>query len=279
MTRDGFLNIPKPCHEDWAGMTPAERGRHCAACDKVVRDFVGTDRVSAEAELSRGGVHCARVPAAWVAPPTIAGALVIRHMPAGLRRFLIAFLLVFGWSVWALPEAQAQALNTAIDSLRVPENLYFALGDTAADDIRLTGLVQDVYTREAVMHAEILAYDGNRLLAGTFSGENGEFALRIPRKALTGDGYTVRLRYLGRERTDREIKATARELLYLIDASEMLEGLTIASEQPRSDILTGQIVVGALFGATPISHGGLPGRVFEHGMMYPMSEVRNIGRW
>lgn len=31
--------IAKPCHEDWAAMTPTERGRHCAHCDKVVVDL------------------------------------------------------------------------------------------------------------------------------------------------------------------------------------------------------------------------------------------------
>ncbi len=33
------LSIPKPCHEDWAAMTPNEQGRHCAVCAKTVTDF------------------------------------------------------------------------------------------------------------------------------------------------------------------------------------------------------------------------------------------------
>ncbi|HVW60253.1 MAG TPA: T9SS type A sorting domain-containing protein [Puia sp.] len=35
------LHIPAPCHEDWGKMQPAERGRHCAACQKTVVDFTG----------------------------------------------------------------------------------------------------------------------------------------------------------------------------------------------------------------------------------------------
>jgi hypothetical protein len=33
------ISIPEPCHEDWAKMTPKEKGRHCAVCEKVVVDF------------------------------------------------------------------------------------------------------------------------------------------------------------------------------------------------------------------------------------------------
>lgn len=33
------IQIPKPCHESWEGMTQAEGGRHCTLCAKTVQDF------------------------------------------------------------------------------------------------------------------------------------------------------------------------------------------------------------------------------------------------
>lgn len=39
------INIPNPCSENWDHMLPAERGRFCNACEKVVTDFTGmTDK-------------------------------------------------------------------------------------------------------------------------------------------------------------------------------------------------------------------------------------------
>jgi hypothetical protein len=39
MKREFQLQIPEPCHENWNAMSPADKGRFCASCQKVVIDF------------------------------------------------------------------------------------------------------------------------------------------------------------------------------------------------------------------------------------------------
>ncbi len=39
MSKTLQLSIPEPCHEDWNQMTPTDKGRFCASCQKDVVDF------------------------------------------------------------------------------------------------------------------------------------------------------------------------------------------------------------------------------------------------
>jgi len=54
------ITIPEPCHEDWNKMTPTERGRHCAACQKNVVDFTTYSSRQLFAEISAGKNICGR---------------------------------------------------------------------------------------------------------------------------------------------------------------------------------------------------------------------------
>jgi len=54
------INIPKPCHQSWQQMMPAESGRHCAQCCKTVTDFTTMTNSQVIAYLSNAGNVCGR---------------------------------------------------------------------------------------------------------------------------------------------------------------------------------------------------------------------------
>lgn len=54
------LNIPKPCNEGWENMTPAEKGRYCSSCEKVVIDFTNKNDEDLVKELSGAKNVCGR---------------------------------------------------------------------------------------------------------------------------------------------------------------------------------------------------------------------------
>jgi len=67
MSKKIQLTIAEPCHENWDGMTPVEKGKFCGSCQKQVVDFSNmSDRQVAEffkkpiLSLSKGGSVCGR---------------------------------------------------------------------------------------------------------------------------------------------------------------------------------------------------------------------------
>lgn len=89
------MRVVRPCNESFEAMTPTERGRHCARCDREVVDLRRVPRKRALVVLDEirasEGKACARVMATadgtavfpsdpsplarWVAPALLAGSL------------------------------------------------------------------------------------------------------------------------------------------------------------------------------------------------------------
>lgn len=55
------LSVAEPCHQNWQDMTPDQRGRFCASCQKTVVDFTAmSDREIAEFFKTKKGNTCGR---------------------------------------------------------------------------------------------------------------------------------------------------------------------------------------------------------------------------
>jgi len=60
MRKSITVNIPEPCHEDWNKMSPKDKGRHCAACNKTVIDFTKQTDEQIIKHLESEGNLCGR---------------------------------------------------------------------------------------------------------------------------------------------------------------------------------------------------------------------------
>jgi len=60
------IDIPKPCSEDWNQMTPLEKGRHCAVCEKTILDFSSYTKGELIQYIKQEGKICGRVPANYI---------------------------------------------------------------------------------------------------------------------------------------------------------------------------------------------------------------------
>ncbi|WP_255571295.1 carboxypeptidase-like regulatory domain-containing protein [Halomarinibacterium sedimenti] len=54
------ISIPEPCHEDWAKMTPTEKGKFCNVCTKEVFDFTETSDEELVKRVTQGKNLCGR---------------------------------------------------------------------------------------------------------------------------------------------------------------------------------------------------------------------------
>ena len=56
------LAVPQPCSEEWNKMTPTEKGKHCANCNKVITDFtVFSDKELIDFISNAKGTVCGRI--------------------------------------------------------------------------------------------------------------------------------------------------------------------------------------------------------------------------
>jgi hypothetical protein len=282
MQNDHRIQIPVPCNEDWASMPEAEQGKHCAKCAKVVRNFVGIDHAAILSEMQAASEPiCARIDASVIQSPRLHGHRAMWFSPVRLKQFAIAFVLAFGFEVWGLSQVQAQKLQPLLEAMRDTAKLDAAINDHLRESNVLRGKVVDVYTREPVQFARVRVYIEDKMLAETMSDEAGRFELSFPKNARNSEGYELRLLYLGQERRDHIVGVDVAEFSYLIDASQMIEGIEINERiYPWSVDPIFSISKGTLVGMLAMT---MEDRSFyrplEEWLIMNFSEIHPSGRW
>ena len=182
------LTISTPCHEDWDAMTPCDRGRHCAACQKKVVDFTAMSDAQLFAfieNLPEQTRICGRLRSDQLSTPP-PPYRISHRVRTWVTLAAAVSLPLLGFSQTGhpvLPAKQTLSTNASQDSLRL-------MGDQE-------GFVQGrLIDSEGVplIGATVIATQTN---SGTYSDQRGCFRLRLPRGAqsITVDytGYLTRV--------------------------------------------------------------------------------------
>jgi len=90
------ITIPKPCHENWATMTPEEKGRFCQVCSKSVRDFTNATDMEIMEDLTENPNICASF-----RPDQLDRNLSYSFLNSLFAKFAVGFVLTSGGIVSA----------------------------------------------------------------------------------------------------------------------------------------------------------------------------------
>ncbi|MBJ7427464.1 MAG: hypothetical protein JHD28_00670, partial [Bacteroidia bacterium] len=139
------INIPNPCHEDWAKMTPNEQGRFCGNCQKTVVDFTNFTAEDIQNYFTKhyGQKVCGHFKKEQLALINIQiPKTVFSYIPSS-RRFALVLFIVFGTTLFSCTDNNGN--NAAISKIEVIDSLVKNNLDTltAIDSIELTTITSE----------------------------------------------------------------------------------------------------------------------------------------
>lgn len=217
-----MIHIPTPCHENWDAMRPEEKGRFCAVCTKVVRDYtqVPAHVVAREVANAPAGSICGRVSQAQLQPKELPAQVWLRFPIGRVRRFLVALVVCFGPSLWGMDAALAQSLpkKAAQVPLRVKA---------------LSGTILDKYSFEPLQGVQVTVVRNGEVGGQALSDSSGKFTIPLKAEFVRKGAYNLVMTYLGLQRTTYEIPNDIAEIGIQIDAATVLPEIPIHAAVSR----------------------------------------------
>lgn len=178
------INIPNPCSENWNKMTPTEKGRHCAVCEKDLTDFkLLTDQQIFDLVDSDQKI-CGRFSV---------DQLNTEFYAKREHHFSKLGLVVGFTSLVAMVQpAIAQTSVNTIEQYRT-EQKPVSIKSIQSDSITITGVVRDEY--EPLPFATVVIK--NRDTIGVNTDFDGAFSLKVPTNFFDKGEVYVDVQYIG----------------------------------------------------------------------------------
>lgn len=181
------IQIEKPCSENWDNMTPNEKGRFCASCEKTVIDFTQqtSEEISAVLKSAKGEVCGKTIPSQLNTPilainPQNSWELPSFNKAAGL---LVAASLVSTQSVYAQVEesvtpAKTEQQSTWSEGFSNSEKIDIGT-QLKINETVFEGGVSNIETEQEVVNAKVIFVTKDKLYT-TYTNAEGKFELNLP---------------------------------------------------------------------------------------------------
>lgn len=182
------IQIAEPCHEKWGEMSPQEKGRHCAKCDKVVVDFTNNSRNEITKHLENSTDRtCGRFRTDQV-----------DHFPG--KEEIQKSLMLPGAKAAALTALATSTLG-AIDGYAQGQAVlkgdvsYVQQKQTVTNEqeVIIKGTVHQNWEGEPVKRAQIRLYSGGNLINTIMTNANGEYMFTAAPGALANNQFTIKV--------------------------------------------------------------------------------------
>ncbi len=190
------ITIPTPCHEDWGKMSPQQKGRHCASCDKVVVDFTKSSKKEIIDHLETAeGKTCGRFTSDQISRS---------HQTSNLAKIAASIMAIVGTQT---------ALNAQVGQVMI-------MGEAVAPDhsitinalntvpYKLVGIVHSE-TGKALTNAKVSVYSSGKMVKSVMTDENGNYSLEFPEGSISTKSIDLRVFSPGNDTTkitDLELK-------------------------------------------------------------------------
>ena len=225
MSNKIFIGIPDPCHENWNQMSPVEKGRFCASCQKTVVDFTySTDREIIDFLAKSGNSVCGRFDNRQLNRP------LVNANQSTLAVSSRWSMMLAGLLAWGVSQAQTENGNVkgkvvmqgkpvinstdVIVPLTIPSNLS-----------KITGRVLNAKDMTPIPYATIMI-KGTK--SGTVADENGRFVLTA---AFEGDKeLTLQVNSIGFASTELLVKKSKGELSFYLEPQATLLGEVVVGD-------------------------------------------------
>ncbi len=227
MSKELYITIPKPCHEDWSKMTLNQQGAFCQACQKTVIDFtLKTENEIYEILSNAGWEMCGRFTTMQLSRPIRKTELNNGYM--NWRAVATSVAMLFSFSkVWAGTDLENKPVLTLQKSTVKQDSTYAVNGvnDTIVQKkdgvICLRGKVLDSIDMQPISFTILRLGNSDIAVQTDF---NGRFVLEINEQDIATFGDSITVFCFGYNSKDISLRTfTGSEFTIILQQESMIE--------------------------------------------------------